>query len=87
MDFNLYDQGCGLVGSIPAELASLAKLIKLDLSFNHLTGLVPELPWNQYTRGCSLQGFNNSAYHPSNNYTCPLPTNSAGCLNGPPTCH
>ena len=56
-------------GSIPEALGDLEQLVFLNLGHNRLTGVVPSLPFKNYTNGCSLQDLTS----PSNHYTCPLP--------------
>jgi hypothetical protein len=57
-------------GSIPEALARLEQLAVLALWRNRLTGVVPSLPFKNYTNdGCYLQ----YPTSPSNHYTCPLP--------------
>jgi Leucine-rich repeat (LRR) protein len=66
-----------LTGTIPSQLARLTALTSLSLDSNHLTGLVPSLPFKQYTSNCGLK-----AEFMTNNFTCPLPTNSGDCITG-----
>jgi hypothetical protein len=83
-----------LRGVLPASLKDFTALEKLDLSQNKLTGLVPPLPWAQYTGGCSIQArtkyFVPSADRRStirtNFFASPLPPNSDQCAGGAPTC-
>ena len=71
-------------GPVPASVASMASLQRLDLLNNAFTGLLPPLPWPQYSDGCWLNG---------NNFSCPLPPGAVGNCTGfpkhgntPPTC-
>ena len=44
-----------------------------DLGSNNLTGILPVLPFAQYTEGCSLG---------NNSFTCPLPAGAAKKCSG-----
>jgi hypothetical protein len=57
-------------GSIPEALGDLEQLTFLELYQNRLTGVVPSLPFKNYTNGCYLQY---QTTNPTNHYTCPLP--------------
>jgi hypothetical protein len=70
----------GFIGTIPSEIAQLNKLTNLSLSSNLLTGRVPELPFAQYTGGCTIQP---TKYCPDGNkFTCPLPAHAEQCTYG-----
>ena len=68
---------------------SLAALRQLDLSCNRLSGLLPKLPFEQYSDGCFLGGPeleqcpDGSDRGPTsrNQFACPLPpgADAAGC--------
>jgi hypothetical protein len=69
-----------LDGSIPGTIAKLAKLKYLNLERNLFTGVVPKLPFRQYTFGCCLQQFQNTPPDPHRNqFSCPLPAGTASC--------
>jgi Leucine-rich repeat (LRR) protein len=75
----------GLTGSIPSELATLTALTSLYLVGNQLTGLVPPLPFEQYTDGdagdCTLDS--DGCNEPDcNHFKCPLPATSDKCKSG-----
>jgi hypothetical protein len=73
---SLYDN-LQIKGSIPARLGDLKQLTTLELHRNRLTGVVPSLPFNQYTKSnCYLQ----APTSPTNNFTCPLPPVSSSSL-------
>ena len=67
-----------LAGSLPRELSQLSKLQFLRVGYNHLTGIVPSLPFHQYTGGCELID-HHAGSTGGNQYACPLPPNAATC--------
>jgi hypothetical protein len=77
-----------LRGTIPSSLAQLSMMTELVLSSNQLTGLVPPLPFAQYTGGQYGCVLDEPAYcqgGPSgdcNHFKCPLPAGSEQCRNG-----
>jgi hypothetical protein len=73
-----------IVGFIPTGIVELKALKTLNLNRNKLTGVVPGLPFAQYTGYCDLQDGNRT--QSANAYVCPLPPNSSSCTGGPPTC-
>jgi hypothetical protein len=75
-----------LSGTIPSGIADLKALTALELSGNKFTGVVPALPFAQYTLWCCLQHLTRDGYSPTNAYACPLPPHSRLCKRGPPTC-
>jgi hypothetical protein len=66
-------------GTVPASIAQLPLLNTLVLSGNKMTGEVPNLPFAQYTGGCSIAGWDN-------NFSCPLPPNARTCGSDWPSC-
>ena len=61
-----------LNGTIPgAAIRNLKKLQTFGVFRNQLTGLVPELPFAQYTGICAIG--------PGNHFKCPLPSGSDKC--------
>jgi hypothetical protein len=69
--------GNNLKGTIPSSLASLTKLSSIVLFGNALTGLVPPLPFKQYSYRCKLDYTGGS-----NHFKCPLPAGSEQCDAG-----
>ena len=73
--------GAGLLGPLPAELAALTQLQRLNVSHNRLFGDAPALPYSSYAAGgCDLT---------DNLLSCPLPAGADGCHPpgaAPPTC-
>jgi hypothetical protein len=77
-----------LRGTIPSSLAKLSKMTELTLFWNRLTGLLPSLPFAQYTYAESYYGQCALAL-PSgqfactepncNHFKCPLPAGSEQC--------
>jgi hypothetical protein len=69
-----------LEGTIPSSLGSLTKLTYISLEDNSLTGLVPPLPFKQYSYWCSLDA-PDSCPGPGfcNHFKCPLPAGSEQC--------
>jgi hypothetical protein len=66
-----------LNGTIPSSLASL-RLDYLRLDNNALTGLVPPLPFKQYSVGCYLD--NPGCTEPNcNHFKCHLPAGNEQC--------
>jgi hypothetical protein len=82
----MYLPGNNLRGTIPSSLAKLSKLTVLALYDNRLTGLLPPLPFAQYTGGdpgygCHLDA--PSCTEPNcNHFKCPLPAGSKQCNGG-----
>jgi hypothetical protein len=80
-----------LNGTIPDGIKALKELSILYLNGNSLTGLVPDLPFEQFmphypadnTSYCHLR----DKTTPTNAFTCPLPPNSASCGDWAPTCN
>jgi hypothetical protein len=70
-----------LTGAIPGSLTKLSNITAFSVYNNKLTGVVPNLPFVQYTSGCSMQH-----EPPTNLFACPLPPDSDKCFYGPPTC-
>jgi hypothetical protein len=69
----------GISGTIPAEMIKLKKLTSLNLISNSLEGVVPALPFSQYTDGCTL------AVQSGKGFDCPLPPGASTCNTpGPP---
>jgi hypothetical protein len=72
--------------TIPLSVASLAYLSTLDFSGDQLGGLLPALPFKQYTGANSSVGGCNLG---NNDFVCPLPDGAADCkptvLNCTPT--
>jgi hypothetical protein len=73
-----------LRGTIPSSLAKLSKMTALALAYNRLTGLVPSLPFAQYTGnvGCRLDSPSGqyACTEPNcNHFKCPLPAGSKQC--------
>ena len=67
-----------LTGTIPASIGKLKKLANVRLFNNSLGGIVPPLPFAQYTSDCSMHG---------NKFSCPLPADAALCHDdGPMVC-
>jgi len=64
-----------LVGKIPTSLGNMGTLTELVLYGNTLTGVIPPMPFSQYTR-CCLQ---DPLVLNSNSFTCPLPAGSDAC--------
>eukprot|EP00937_MAST-01D_sp_MAST-1D-sp2_P001639 g1639.t1 len=62
-----------LDGTIPDSIGQLTALTSVCLRNNTLTGLVPALPWKQYTDYCTIGG---------NPFTCPLPGGATDCNGG-----
>jgi hypothetical protein len=66
-----------LKGTITASVASLTQLVNLHLCDNALAGLVPPLPFKQYSGryGCLLgAGSDDDCTGPNcNHFKCPLP--------------
>jgi hypothetical protein len=72
----------GLTGPIPSEIAKLGKLTDVQLRSNSLTGLVPALPFAQYTDACVLAA--GSKYCTAGNqFSCPLPASAQQCKSKP----
>ena len=70
--------GVGIIGTIPAEMIKLKKLTTLNLMDNSLHGVVPPLPFSQYS-GCDL------AEQTGAGFDCPLPPGASTCNQpGPP---
>jgi hypothetical protein len=72
----LYFHANNLSGTVPSNLAQLG-LTALRLDADQLSGVVPVLPFEKYTKYCAMN---------ANSFKCPLPANSSSCLPGPPTC-
>jgi hypothetical protein len=69
-----------LKGTIPSSLASLTELSSISLSKNALTGLVPPLPFKQYSGGhCALDDPGYCTEPNCNHFKCPLPAGSEQC--------
>jgi Leucine-rich repeat (LRR) protein len=71
-----------LRGIIPSSLAKLSKMNTLILSSNHLTGLVPSLPFAQYNTDsgrCVLDDASDCTEPNCNHFKCPLPAGSEQC--------
>jgi hypothetical protein len=70
-----------LTGSIPSALANLKKLARVYLDQNNLGGIVPPLPFEQYSTGtptsgaCSLDNPKLCQGPVCNRFSCPLPAN------------
>jgi hypothetical protein len=71
-------QGNNLKGTIPSSLASLTQLTDLTLRDNALTGLVPPLPFKQYSMVCDLD-YPGCTEPKCNHFKCPLPAGSEQC--------
>jgi hypothetical protein len=91
---SLYLTNGALTGTIPNGIADLDALTGLEFQNNRLTGVVPNLPFQNYTAHCGLtMGGTNMFTCPlppgarrCTMYDCPLPADSASCKQGPPTC-
>ena len=68
-----------LKGTIPSSLASLTQLTYIDLSDNALTGLVPPLPFKQYSNYCYLDAPDHCVEPNCNHFKCPLPAGHLQC--------
>jgi hypothetical protein len=72
-----------LRGTIPSSLAKLSKMTTLTLNNNRLTGLVPSLPFAQYTDRyggeCVLDNPTGCTEPNCNHFKCPLPAGSEQC--------
>jgi hypothetical protein len=63
-------------GTVPATLSAMTKMTFLYLNNNKLVGLLPAMPFAQYTGYCCLQ------YSGSNHFDCPLPPGTDKCNCG-----
>jgi hypothetical protein len=76
-------QSNDLHGTIPSSLAKLSEMSLLWLYDNRLTGLVPSLPFAQYTNGeCRLDAPSACTKPSCNHFKCPLPAGHKQCTNG-----
>jgi hypothetical protein len=75
-----------LSGRIPSEIGMLKQLTYLLLTLNCLTGIVPALPFTQYSNYCKLCWWP-ACTMDSNRFECPLPAGFENCQNdGTPYC-
>jgi hypothetical protein len=56
-------------------------LTDLELNSNKLTGIVPPLPFAQYSDGCYLDSPDYCTEPECNHFKCPLPPNSDKCFS------
>jgi hypothetical protein len=78
-----------LTGSIPSEIGALVALSGFNVACNNLSGIVPPLPFSQYSGvgyGCEMQY--ERVHAPDNHFSCPLPKHASAseCQPNPPTC-
>jgi hypothetical protein len=59
--------------TVPSSLSTLTALKGVDLANNRLSGLVPPLPFGQYTIHCCLEDASR------NRFACPLPAGADLC--------
>jgi hypothetical protein len=75
----MYLEQNNMTGTIPASLANMTQLVRLQLDRNRLTGFVPVLPFAQYTDLCCLE---HSGRLPVPHFDCPLPPDADLCHCG-----